>query len=109
LASAAIVFAQTPIQNPTDISETNPIGGIFNTIFLFLIGIVGGLAIIFIVIGGIRYIMAQGDPKATDSAKNQITAAIIGLVVALLAVVIVLIVGNLLGASGLNVPGQAPT
>lgn len=106
LTTAATAFAiESPVKNVTD---TNTIGSIFNIIFTFLIGIVGGLAIIFIVIGGIRYIIAAGDPKATDAAKHTITAALVGLIVALLAVAIIVIVGNILGTSGLNLPGQAP-
>lgn len=101
LVSAQSVLAVDPptgvgIKNPTDITS---FAGLFNTIFTFIIAIIGGLAVIFIVIGGIRYILAQGDPKATDSARNQITGALIGLVIALLAVVIVNVVAGFLGAS----------
>lgn len=107
LATARVAFAEA-ISNPVNTNFSN-IGSIFNTVFLFLIGIVGGLAIIFIVIGGIRYILAGGDPKATDSARHQITAALIGLVIALLAVAIVVIVGNILGAKiDLTNPTTAP-
>lgn len=107
LATARFAFAAA-ITNPVNTDFTN-IGSIFNTIFLFLIGVVGGLAIIFIVIGGIRYILAGGDPKATDSARHQITAALIGLVVALLAVAIVVIVGNILGSKiDLTNPSTTP-
>jgi len=41
-------------------------------------------AIIFffmLVIGGIRYITSGGDKAATESARGQITAALIGLVI----------------------------
>lgn len=95
LALAQIAFAAT-IDSPVNVTD---IGGIFNNLFLFFIALVGGLAVVFIVIGGIRYIMAGGDPKATDSARDQITAALIGLVVALLAVVIVNIVGSFFGVN----------
>lgn len=104
LAMASTAFAAT-IDSPVNVTD---IGGIFNNIFLLFIALVGGLAVIFIVIGGIRYIMAGGDPKSTDSARNQITGALIGLVIALLAVVIVNIVGNFFGTSGLTT-GTTPT
>ncbi len=107
LASATVVGAQTTLTPQTNVTS---IGGLFSLIFNLLIGIVGGLAVIFLIIGGIRYILAGGDEKATKSAKDQITAALIGLVIALLAVALVLIVGNLLGKGGLNVvttPGGA--
>ncbi len=107
LATASFARAEA-ITSPVSTNLTD-VGGIFNKIFTFLIAIVGGLAIIFIVIGGIRYIIAAGDPKATDAAKHTITAALVGLIVALLAVAIVVIVGNLLGTSNLNNPGTAPS
>lgn len=100
LATPVSAFAQTTLTNPTKI-ESLP--ELFQLIFSFLIAIVGGLAIIFLIIGGIRYILARGDEKSTKSAKDQITAALIGLVIALLAVALVVIVGNILGTGGLNV------
>lgn len=105
LVSPVSAFAVT-LENKTGIDS---LPTLFNTIFTFLLGIVGGLAIIFLIIGGIRYILARGDEKAAKGAKDQITAAIIGLVVALLAVVIVAIVGSILGTGNLNKPGESPT
>ncbi len=35
---------------------------------------------IFLIIGGFRFMFAGGDPKATESAKNTLTYAILGLV-----------------------------
>lgn len=37
------------------------------------------IAFIFLLIGGIRWITSGGDPKGVESAKNTVTAAIIGL------------------------------
>ena len=51
--------------------------------------IVGGISVIMIIIGGINYAGSQGDPSATAKAKNTIIYAIVGVVVALLAVTIV--------------------
>lgn len=108
LGTATTAFADTTINSPTKTDFSN-LGNLFTTVFGVLIGIVGGLAIIFIVIGGIRYIIARGDPKATDGARNQITAAIIGLIIALLAVAIVVLVGTILGANQplnvIHIPG----
>lgn len=109
LASPVSAFAtnhSVTLPNQTGVTS---LPDLFNTVFTFLLGIVGGLAIIFLIIGGIRYILARGDEKAAKGAKDQITAAIIGLVVALLAVVIVSIVGTILGTGGLNKPGETPT
>lgn len=51
-----------------------------------LISIAGSLAVIFIMIGGYRYVIGRDEDK--DAAKKTITYAIIGLVISLLAWVI---------------------
>lgn len=103
LALASPAYAQTNInviKNPTQFTSISQILG---AVFFTLISIIAGISVIFIIIGGIRYILARGDPKATESARGTITAAIIGLVIALLAVVIVTVVTGFLGA-GNNAP-----
>lgn len=56
---------------------------------VILIRISGLLAVIFIIYGGFRYITSQGEPDSLQVAKNIITYAIVGLVVAILASTIV--------------------
>ena len=55
-------------------------------ILLFLIGLV---AVIMIIIGGIRYTTSNGDASQTKAAKDTILYAIVGLVVAIMAYAIV--------------------
>lgn len=50
---------------------------------------VGVIAVIMLIIGGIKYITSSGDPKGTQSAKDTIMFAVVGVVVALLAYAIV--------------------
>ncbi|MEO6513583.1 MAG: hypothetical protein ABIR37_02725 [Candidatus Saccharimonadales bacterium] len=58
--------------------------------------VVGALALLFITIGGFRYVLSQGDPQATSKAKNTILYALVGLVVAIVAQVIVtFVIGRL--------------
>lgn len=51
--------------------------------------IVAYIAIFFIIKGGFLYIIARGDPANITSAKQTITRAVIGLIIALLSVAIV--------------------
>ncbi len=55
-------------------------------ILLYLIGII---AVISIIIGGIRYVTSNGDPSGIKGAKDTIMYAVIGLVVAIMAFAIV--------------------
>lgn len=51
--------------------------------------LVGIVAVLFIIYGGIRYITSQGEPENLQTAKKIITNSIIGLVLAILASTIV--------------------
>lgn len=59
---------------------------------------VAGVAMFFsIVLGGIQWITAGGDPKAMDSARRRITNAVIGLIIVVAAYAIALILEQVLG------------
>jgi hypothetical protein len=78
---------------------TNPSGGptvesaISAAINLISI-VVGVIAVIMIIIGGLKYILSSGDSNNINSAKNTILYAIIGLVIVAFAQVIVRYVLN---------------
>jgi len=67
-------------------------------ILLYLVGV---LAIIMIIYGGVRYVTSAGNSNQVSSAKNVILYALVGLVVAVLAYAIVnfVIVGVTTGKS----------
>lgn len=54
-----------------------------------VLAIVGALALLMIVISGLRYILSAGDPQKTSQAKQGILYALVGLVIAIMAQVIV--------------------
>jgi hypothetical protein len=60
-------------------------GGIITTITNTLLFIVGALAVIMIIFGGIRYATSAGNASAVTAAKNTILYAIVGLIIAFLA------------------------
>ena len=64
-------------------------GGIFNTISNILIFLVGAIAVIYLIIGGLRYVTSGGDSKAVTAAKDTILYAIIGIVVAVISYALV--------------------
>ena len=51
--------------------------------------VVGIIAVIMVLVGGIKYVTSSGDSNNINSAKNTILYAIVGLIVAALAQVIV--------------------
>jgi len=86
--------------DPTnEINEARSLTEIALNITRFLLSLVGVLAIVMLVSGGIIYILSAGDQSRTDIAKRTIVYAIIGLVVALVSLVIVgQVVGVISGA-----------
>lgn len=70
---------------PSVTADASLIENILNMVFL----ITGALATIFIIVGGLRYVLSFGNPEALQKAKNTILYAIIGLVVSIFASAIV--------------------
>ena len=64
---------------------------------VWIVGILAGLATLFLTIGGIRYLMAGGDPAEVAKAKIAFRSAAIGYGLAVLAPVIVTILKSLTG------------
>lgn len=71
-----------------------PLGGILQNVLNFLLSMVGILAIIMLVIGGLMYFAAAGDEKRADTAKSIVKFSIIGIAVSLAALVIVTQIAN---------------
>jgi len=71
-------------------------GGIFTVIANTLIFLVGAIAVIFLIIGGLRYVISNGDSKNVTAAKDTILYAIVGIVVAVISFALVQFVVNAL-------------
>jgi len=54
-----------------------------------LIGISGAIAVVFMVIGGIKFMASTGHPDKLDSAKKTILYSVVGLAIVLAAYAIV--------------------
>lgn len=70
-------------------AKGDSLGKMIQTVINILLYILGAVAVVMIVIGGIRYTTSNGDSGAIKSAKDTILYAVIGLVVAILAYSIV--------------------
>jgi hypothetical protein len=63
----------------------------------WIAGILAGVATLFLTIGGLRYLMAGGDPGEVEKAKTALRSAAIGYGLAILAPVIVTVLRSLVG------------
>lgn len=90
--TAGSVLAQSGIQEGAN--DAQPTGtptelfgedGLFKVLANTLIFIIGAIAVIMLIVGGIRYVVSGGNDQAVQGAKNTILYAIIGIAVAFLA------------------------
>jgi hypothetical protein len=66
------------------------------TILAIVFNIIGALAVLMIVISGLRYITSAGDPQKASQAKDGIIAALAGVAIALTArAIVAFVAGNL--------------
>jgi hypothetical protein len=64
----------------------------------WIMGILAGLATVFVSVGGVRYVMAGGDPGEVEKAKTAFRAAGIGYGMAALAPLVVTVLRGIVGA-----------
>ena len=75
-----------PEGTPTELTGNN---GVVKNVINVILYVVGILAVVMIIIGGIQYTTSGGDSAAVTKAKNTILYGIVGLVIAILAYAIV--------------------
>jgi hypothetical protein len=90
LAAPAAVFAQglTGVTPFAGTSQSDLVTAIIRIVNYALI-LAGIVAAVFIVYGGVRYIISRGEEEAAEEAKNTILYAVIGLIVIGLAAALV--------------------
>jgi len=90
--TAGAVYAAAPAPTPTDRLNT-----IMGNITAWVIGILVGVATLFLTIGGLRYLAAGGDPAEVEKAKGAFKSALIGYALAILAPVLLSVVQGWIG------------
>lgn len=78
----------------SQIAKNHDLMGILNVVINVIVGVVGFIAVVMIIIGGIGFVTSQGDAAKTTKARNTVLYGVVGLVVALLAFAIVNFVLN---------------
>lgn len=89
--SAINVFDQCANNSTSAVCKAkgDTVGPMIQTVINILLYILGMVAVIMIIIGGIRYTTSNGESSAIKSAKDTILYSVIGLIVAILSYTIV--------------------
>lgn len=94
VASAGVVYASPASEirggvNAVGGGGSPALGTQLKTVVNIMLYILGAIAVIMIVVGGIRYTTSNGDSSSTKAAKDTVLYAVVGLVIAIMAYAIV--------------------
>ena len=92
LGAALVVVFATPA-----FADTTTLGGVIDNLRNWIVGILTGVATLFLTIGGLRYVTAGGDPGQVEKAKIALKSAAIGYALAILAPLMVSILASIVG------------
>lgn len=87
---AAPAFAQGGGSAPS-------LSGVIDNLRNWIVGILAGVATLFLTIGGLRYLTAGGDPGQVEKAKVALKSAAVGYALAILAPLLVSILASIVG------------
>jgi hypothetical protein len=84
---------------------------VFASIISIALTVIALIAIAMLVVGGYKFLLAGADKDAVSKARNTLTYAVAGLILAVSAWMILRLLGNFLGINVANfticLPGQA--
>lgn len=92
LSHLAAEAAAQPFAAPKSIPQ------VINGITGWIMGIIAIVATMFLVLGGLRYMAAGGDPAQVEQAKGNFKSALIGYALAFLSPVILQVLQGIIGA-----------
>ncbi len=73
---------------------------IARNVFNIFLAIIGSIAVLMIIWGGIIYITSSGNEQRLEQAKKVITYAIVGIIIATLSFAMISLVGGLINSVG---------
>ncbi|WP_280119029.1 type I-E CRISPR-associated protein Cas7/Cse4/CasC [Streptomyces albofaciens] len=90
VAAVAVLVAAAPAAEPGRwVWALATVGQVLSNLRTWLMGILAGLATVFLTVGGVRYLLAGGDPGEVAKAKSAFRHAGLGYALAALAPIVV--------------------
>ncbi|MSU76399.1 hypothetical protein EXS54_02945 [Patescibacteria group bacterium] len=96
--SAQTAMAQQKPDVPNPVGADNLGNVLFNVVNALLL-FAGAVAVLFLIIGGFRYVVSTGNETQVAGAKNTILYAVLGLIIIFIAFVLVTLVQSYLGVN----------
>ena len=95
VATALVIGAAHPAAAQTAGGPT--LGSVIDGLRNLLVGLMAGLATLFLTVGGVRYLSAGGDPSQVEKTKVALRSAAVGYSLAALAPVLVGLLKGIVG------------
>lgn len=122
LLSATPTFAYTPrewtgvcvasdIPDGSDVATLQGLECLIANVFSIIITVIGLAGFIMFVIGAFRWMLSGNDSKGVETAKNTMTFAIIGIVVAISGFIIINLIASFTGINSIKyftIPSSEP-
>jgi hypothetical protein len=104
LSAVPVAFAQNTTVSEIATPEFffTDIGELINKALTFVMVLGALLVFMYLIWGGIEWITSGGDKAGTESARNKITAAVVGLIILAASWAILGLVLKFLGAGDIN-------
>jgi hypothetical protein len=103
LVAAGIVKAQDVVGTVSPgTGWADNIGNLITSVLTIVMVVAILLVLLYLIMGGIEWITSGGDKGKTESARNKITSAIIGIIILAAAYALTQLVAYILGFNGLN-------
>lgn len=96
-SSGACSFDFSNGKKTTQVSDASAFVLIGLALVDILLRLIGIIAVIFVIVGGVRFVISQGEPDKIKQARGTIIGALVGVVIAVTAAAIVAFIGKKLG------------
>ncbi|WP_221762288.1 pilin [Nonomuraea sp. WAC 01424] len=97
-AFAAAYSDSTPLIPTNAAAAPSSLIAVIDNLRNVIVGLLVALATLFLTVGGVRYILAGGDPGEVEAAKKTLRYAALGYGIAVLAPLLVSILKGIVGA-----------
>ncbi|MBI5037331.1 MAG: lytic transglycosylase domain-containing protein [Candidatus Kerfeldbacteria bacterium] len=109
IPQVSIPFSSIFNEGRTVVITGATLGEYIIALYVFLVSVAGILSTVFVMYGGFRYIISFGNQSQIQSAKETISSALIGLLIAVASYTILLTINpNLVKFDGIKIERQFP-
>lgn len=100
LTSAALLLTASLAHAETTqmVALAQSVSAVLTNVRNWIMGLLASVATVFLTVGGVRYVMANGDPGEVDKAKQSFKSAGFGYALAALAPLVVGVLKGIVGA-----------